>query len=129
MLEVLRLATDNYKEVAVLDGEEPHYDSHRDSATEEQIEREEDKGDSNVADIDDEVDDEHDCEVVDYNDSQEQSADTGLHVGLAEQQVPHVLRWLRRDTFLLEDVYVSSEDQRQVEQGHQTGVGNGHNMK
>jgi hypothetical protein len=120
---------DNYTAGAVRDGALLRYDNHRDSAAEEQIEREEGMVDNNVVDIDDEADDEHDYEVVDCNDSQERNVDMVPHVVLAEQPVLHVLHLLHQDTFLLEDVYVSNVYQRKVEQDLQTGVANGHNRK
>lgn len=129
-MEALRQGKDNYKVVAVQDEAELHYDSHRDSATEGWIEsEEEDMVDSNVADTDDEEGDVHDCGVVGCNDSQEQSVDTGLHEDLAEQRELHVLRSLRRDTCLSEDVYVSNAHQQQVELDHQIGVANERNRR
>jgi hypothetical protein len=128
-LEVLRQAKDNYTVAAVRDGVLLHYDNHRDSAVEEQIGMEEGMVDSNVVDIDDEADDEHDYEVADCNDSQERNVDMVPHVVLAEQPVLHVLHLLHQGTFPLEGVYVSSVYQRRVEQDLQTGVANGHNRK
>ena len=115
--------------VVVRDEVELHCDSRKDNVTEEQIEREEDMVDSNVVDIDDEVDDEHDCEVVDYNDSQERNVDTVLLVALVEQQAQHVPHSLHRDTFPSGDGYVSSAHQLLVERGLQTDVANERNTK
>lgn len=109
--------------------EEELHDSRKDNVTEELIETEEDMVDSNAADIDDEVDDEHDCEVVDYNDSPERNVDRALLVVLVEQQAQHVPHSLHLDTFPSEDEYVSSGHQLLVEQGHQTGVATERNTK
>ena len=128
-LEGLRQAMGNCTVVAVRDEGELRYDIRKDSGTDERIEWEEDMADSNVVDIDDAVDDERDCEVVDYNDLRERNVDMGPLAVLAGQQAQHVPHSWHRDTFPLEDEYASSDHRQLVAQDHQTGVANEHNTR
>ena len=110
LLEVLPLEKDSYTVVFVLDGAELHCDNRKeDSVIEGRIVIVEgDRVDSNVVDIDDEEDDEHDCEVVDCNDLRVQNVDMEQHEDLVERPTQHVLRSWHQDTFPLEDEYVSN---------------------
>jgi hypothetical protein len=93
--------------VFVQDEEELHCDNRReDNVTVGRIVIVEDRVDSNVVDIDDEEDDEHDCEVVDCSDLQVQNVDTVQREDLVERPKQHVLHWLHQDTFPLVDEYV-----------------------
>lgn len=89
-----------------------------------------DKGDSNfVHRNDDEEDDEHDCEVVSCNDSQEQNVDRGQLGGLDERPSRRALHSLRRDTFPSEGECVSGVGQPLVERGRQTDAVNEHSKR
>ena len=112
-MEGLRQGRDKYKVVVVQDEVEGlHYDSRKDSVVGVSILREEDMGDSNVADIDDEGDDGHDCEVVDYNGLPVRNVDTELREALVARQAQHVPHSWHQDTFPLGDEYVSNADRR-----------------
>jgi len=79
---------------------ELHYDSHKDNETARRIEVEEDMVDSNVADIDDEVDGERDCEAGDCSDLRVPNVDMVQLEDHSERLKQHAPRLLRRDTFL-----------------------------
>jgi hypothetical protein len=95
--------------VAALDVEAGlHCDSRRDNETAKLIAVGEDRVDSNVVDIEDEVDGERGCEVVDYNDSQGRNVDMGQPEDHSELPRRHAPRSLHQDTFPWGDGHASN---------------------
>jgi hypothetical protein len=131
LLEVLPLEKDSYTVVFVLDGAELHCDNRKeDSVIEGRIVIVEgDMVDSNVVDIDDEEDDEHDCEVADCSDLQVQNVDMEQHEDLVGRPTQHVLRSWHQDTFPLEDEYVSNVYPWWAERDRRTDAATEHNTK